>query len=494
LLDENLSPAIVVTLAQERVDVDLVRDRGDSMRPITSFSRARVSGGQDRRNVCPTSWRNSRIDISGPVSTSISTLSSTRSGHRSPTELHALLPVPGQPHLVTFGREEPAQALRQRTVPTWANIETDLPSSTRRKTWRSNDVGECPRGSSRDSPQPLGSLPECRSGRAHMDQELDRFKRSNLCEYAVSRGYRLIRRESTRAGGTRGSTASSVLLHHAGTDDKIVARLDRDGHWTYFSVRDDRDNGTIIDFALRRGARTISEVREELRAWAGDQRPSTERSAPAVVSAPKADRAAVIAAYERARSVPNHAYLNGRGIRPETLAFPRFAGTWRVDDRGDLLFPHRDGPAPEDVCGFERKSARFAGFSAGGTKTLWISNKRHDDVRLVMTEAVIDAFSYHQLQPDDRTRYASTSGAFGERQAVHVAAAIARMPAGSTLVIATDNDEAGERLASKIMVLAGRTRVARHAPPIGKDWNECLQRYERDYIRSLDVPSRGRER
>jgi hypothetical protein len=327
-----------------------------------------------------------------------------------------------------------------------------------------------------------------------MDQELERFKRINLCDYAVSRGYRLVRGEGTRAGGARGSTASSLLLRHPTTDDKIVARLDSDGHWTYFSVRDDRDNGTIIDFTMRRGAPTIAAVREELRAWAGEQRVPMVSSPPPLVSVARGDRTVVVAAYGRARSIANHPYLNMRGIRPETLACSRFAGTWRVDGRGDLLFPHRDGPRPEDLCGFERKNARFAGFSAGGTKALWASNTRPDDARLVMTEAVIDAFSYHQLQPDDRARYASTSGAFGERQAVHVTGAFTRMPAGSTIVIATDNDEAGERLATKIMTLAGKMAVERHAPPLGKDWNEYLQRHERDYIRSLGGPIHGRSR
>jgi hypothetical protein len=328
-----------------------------------------------------------------------------------------------------------------------------------------------------------------------MDEELDRFKRADLCDYAASCGYRLVRREATRGGGTRGSTPSSLLMRHPTTDDKIVVRVDRDGHWTYFSVRDDRDNGTIIDFVLRRGAATISAVRDELRAWTGEVRPPP---APPLVRQPASssnlDRATVRAAYARATAVSNHSYLNARGIRPETLACPRFAGTWRVDGRGDLLFPHRDGPGLEDVCGFERKNARFAGFSAGGTKTLWISNTRQDDTKLVMTEAVIDAFSYQQLQPDDHARYVSTSGAFGERQGAHVAAAIARMPPGSTVVVATDNDDAGERLAAKIVALASGARVARHAPPLGKDWNECLQRHERDYIRSLGLPSRGHER
>jgi hypothetical protein len=322
-----------------------------------------------------------------------------------------------------------------------------------------------------------------------VDQELDRFKRINLAEYAASGGYRVVRREPTRGGGSRGSTTSSLLMRHATTDDKIVVRLDRDGHWTYFSIRDDRDNGTIIDFVLRRGARSIAAVREELRSWVGDLRPSTLSLASPSVSA-KRDRAIVRTLYERARSIPNHPYLNARGIRPETLACPRFAGTWRVDRRGDLLFPHRDGPDPEDVCGFERKNARFAVFSAGGTKAVWASNARDDDSRLVITEAVVDAFSYHQLQPGERTRYLSTSGSIGERQARWISVAIARLPPGSLVLVATDNDDAGDKLAEKIGTLGGG-RYERHRPPAGKDWNDYLQRHERDYIRTLGL--RGRD-
>ncbi len=325
-----------------------------------------------------------------------------------------------------------------------------------------------------------------------MDEELDRFKRINFCEYAVSRGYRLIRREAARGGGSRGSTASSLLLRHSSTDDKIVARLDRDGHWTYFSVRDDRDNGTIIDFVLRRGARTLSEVRRELRAWTGE----IHSPVPSIVrtKAMDPDRTTIRQVFARASMVADHPYLNNRGLRRETLTSARFAGTWRVDARGDLLFPHFDGPRPEGLCGFERKSARFSGFSAGGRKTVWVSNTLPGDNALVITEAVIDAFSYHQLQPSERTRYLSTSGSIGERQARHVAAAIAKLPPRSLLALATDNDEAGDRLADKIGNLGADARYERHRPPAGKDWNEWLQRCERDYIRSLGHSNPGRSR
>jgi hypothetical protein len=41
-------------------------------------------------------------------------------------------------------------------------------------------------------------------------------------------------------------------LAHPTSGDKVIVRLNPDGHWTYFSVRDDRDNGTVIDFVFHR--------------------------------------------------------------------------------------------------------------------------------------------------------------------------------------------------------------------------------------------------
>ena len=314
-----------------------------------------------------------------------------------------------------------------------------------------------------------------------MDEELDRFKRMNLAEYAASRGYRLVGREPIRGGGSRGSTSSSLLMRHPTTDDKIVVRLDTDGHWTYFSVRDDRDNGTIVDFLQRRGASTIAQVRHELRSWCGENRLTEIHT----TVGRSRDPTAIRDTFAQTRIAANHSYLNVRGLGPETLGDSRFVGTWRVDQRGNLLFPHYDRFDGEQLCGFERKNARFAGFVAGGTKTIWVSNAREDDARIVFTEAVIDAFSYHQLHPDPRTRYASASGAIGERQARHVSAAIARLSPGSLVVLATDSDDAGDKLADKIATLGRGAPYERHRPPAGKDWNEWLQRCEREFIRSL---------
>ena len=90
--------------------------------------------------------------------------------------------------------------------------------------------------------------------------ELDAFKREiNLTEYAAACGYELDHAASSRC--------SAVLVH--GNGDKVVVAKDLDGHWIFFSVRDDQDNGTIIDFVQRRTGGSLGEVRKELRPWIG---------------------------------------------------------------------------------------------------------------------------------------------------------------------------------------------------------------------------------
>jgi len=93
------------------------------------------------------------------------------------------------------------------------------------------------------------------------DRTLIEFKTGiNLVEFATSYGYVLDRRETS---------GNSAVMRHAGGDKIIVARAAH-GHWVYFSVRDDADNGTIIDFIQHRNqGATLGHVRRELAAWSG---------------------------------------------------------------------------------------------------------------------------------------------------------------------------------------------------------------------------------
>src|SRR3989442_13032335 len=91
------------------------------------------------------------------------------------------------------------------------------------------------------------------------DSELDAFKREiDLRQFAVSLGYEMDRRESWRG--------STVLRRGA---DKIVVKRNGNGHYVFFSVRDDRDHGTVIDFLQRRQNLSLGVVRQILRPWIG---------------------------------------------------------------------------------------------------------------------------------------------------------------------------------------------------------------------------------
>ncbi len=89
-------------------------------------------------------------------------------------------------------------------------------------------------------------------------KQLERFKTEiNLVEYATSIGYEYLQQES--------SANSAVLRHNSG--DKVLVATDTDGQGIYFSLNNDGDNGTIIDFVQHRRNFSLGELRKELRPW-----------------------------------------------------------------------------------------------------------------------------------------------------------------------------------------------------------------------------------
>ncbi|MGB5631350.1 MAG: toprim domain-containing protein, partial [Waterburya sp.] len=299
-------------------------------------------------------------------------------------------------------------------------------------------------------------------------EELEKFKTQiNLVEYAQSQGYQYISQKS--------SQNSAVLAHDNG--DKIIVATDTDGHGVYFSVKDDHDNGTIIDFVQNRSSVGLSEVRKELRNW--NQLPRTQpakftpRDKPQPINS---DRLKIIKAVSRFKVVQEHDYLEKRGIDQSILKSDRFIGTVAIDSRGNAIFPHYDS---NGITGFTAKNENYTGFSKGGTKALWRSQTQESDRRLVITESAIDAMSYHQLHSKDNphTRYISTGGTVSSSQLDLIKTAMADITKiGGEIVIATDNDRAGNKLAQTLTVEApSKSAVSRELPQQGKDWNELLQ-------------------
>jgi hypothetical protein len=302
-----------------------------------------------------------------------------------------------------------------------------------------------------------------------VDSELESFKTDiDLRAYAAGQGYQLDKRDSWRG---------CAVMRHPVTDDKVVIKRSLDGHYVYFSVRDDRDNGTIIDFVQFRQRQSLGAVRKELRPWIG----MPPVPVPAFPSLPKTekDRIKVEATYAGMEdAIGGHPYLEReRALPGALLALDRFAGQVRIDNRGNAVFPHFDA---QGLSGYEIKNKNFTGFASGGLKGLWLSREEAFDNCLVFCESAIDALSYAVLFPDDRTRYASIGGKPNPVQPGLIGAAVSRMPKYSKVVAAMDADADGGKLAEVVREAVQHSQredlVFVFQEPFGfKDWNDQLR-------------------
>jgi hypothetical protein len=114
-------------------------------------------------------------------------------------------------------------------------------------------------------------------------------------------------------------------MRHPLSNDKVIIKRSMDGHYVYFSVRDDRDNGSIIDFVQNRQKLSIGAVRKELRPWIG-QAPMPVPEFPVLHKTEK-DRMKVEMSWVCMEPITDgHPYLeHERAIPGAVLTLDRFA-------------------------------------------------------------------------------------------------------------------------------------------------------------------------
>jgi Toprim-like/Protein of unknown function (DUF3991) len=301
------------------------------------------------------------------------------------------------------------------------------------------------------------------------DPKLDAFKTDiNLVEYAASCGYELLRHESSRNSAAMKS----------GAGDKIIVSRNGRGFWIYFSVHDDGDNGTIVDFVLHRAARgNLGKVKQELGPWlSGTIDHPSRRDLPRLELEPSSkDRQRVLAALAKMRHVVEHPYLVARGLDRSVTNDRRFAGQVLMDDRRNAVFPHHD---EHGVCGYESKNRGFTGFAPGGEKGIWGSHSREGDDALILAESAIDAMSYFAVKRREGM-YLSTAGAWNPKTPSLILATLDGLPSSAEVVLAFDNDDQGRKYVEHARaLLAGRSNpiVVDLPPSPDKDWNDHLRR------------------
>ncbi|TKB23515.1 DUF3991 domain-containing protein [Desulfopila sp. IMCC35006] len=292
--------------------------------------------------------------------------------------------------------------------------------------------------------------------------ELNYFKKNiDLREFAASHGYFLDKKKS--------SQTSSVMRNIDG--DKLVMAIDnKSSCYVYFSIRNPHDNGTIIDFLTNRNHGNLGEIRKILRGWLGISTAKKDLPVFQKLKATDKDTRQAISEYEQAVHVSHSGFLEWRGLDMVLLNSPRFKNRFKMDRRGNILFPHynRNG-----LCGFEKKNYHFTGFSGGGVKGLWSSVCFKDDQCLVISESAIDGISYQALHNLLFTRFISIGGSMNPDQLELLFLAMCKMEGGQ-VHLAFDNDKDGEKIADQVRGIAPKGVTISRPLPNNNDWNQDL--------------------
>lgn len=304
------------------------------------------------------------------------------------------------------------------------------------------------------------------------------FKRDiNLPAFAAMFDYEIDRKKTTKTSIAMKSSNDKVIITKKG------------GIWVYFSVFDDQDSGTIVDFVSNRSTKSIPEIGRLLADWSGLEAPLPVYD----VEAPVFDPTRVQLIFDRCRTIQNHEYLESRGLGSDLLSSDRFAGRIFTDRYDNAVFPHFRN---RQVCGLELKNRERGILVKGSQKTFWRSNAKKSDNTLVLTEAVVDALSYQQLFRLDDAMYLATGGGVSASQCQLLADLLGSTSNIEKVLIATDADGGGDRIAERLIKAIDASEfsgeVLRHRPEKqGDDWNDVLIKNPKSERVSFPLPRKS---
>ena len=296
------------------------------------------------------------------------------------------------------------------------------------------------------------------------DTELEGFKQNiNLCEFAESLGFSLDRSKSSRR----------VKVYRL-DQDKIIVWVGDGGHWVYRNERNHSDHGSIVDFVMKQEGCNLGRARIALRRYLGaspHSSPSCPKERP-TATAQGQDGGCykkALAVWNAARWSPEPAYLLARGLNRATLGDPRFADTFRVDKRGNVIFPHHDR---QGMIGYELRSATLKTIGANVHKALWISRNLKEATSIVIAESSINAISHAQLHGGSHA-YVAIAGQPSSLQRDLLPGLLAKAyKRGATVLTGFDNDPSGDKY-HEMLELLSPVPLAR-LTPTANDWNEDL--------------------
>lgn len=319
-------------------------------------------------------------------------------------------------------------------------------------------------------------------------EELNRFKREiNLAEYAQSFGYAVDRKKSTKI---------SPVLKKDG-DTLIVGQSKADGHYIYFNANNDSDRGSIIDFVKNRTGETLGHIRKRLRNWLNIPQPQVERVEvkPAALDEIELQLAKDNAvAYwdsieEKKLFTGDLRHIPSKYLVSENVDDVKFDGN-------QWYFALRD--ADQEICGVEirNKEGKNARLASGHKKGIFAVGGFSADhcKKIILTESTIDAKSAEVIAGGG-TYWSHTFISIGGNAGIVAERALKKLCSqlpNAIIIIATDNDEAGDKHAQRLMNIIGNDREYERFRPTEKDLNDDLPKFKAEQVQKQQrTQSRG---
>ena len=276
-----------------------------------------------------------------------------------------------------------------------------------------------------------------------------------LVDYALGQGWTRDKEKS--------SNRVSVLRSGG---DKIIVTMGRGHHEIFKSLRDDGSHGDVVDFVMWSEGKTLQEALESLGGY--EEPPLPSGSSNGSTGATRGSRSDVVSYWHGCRWIAKHGYLRRRGL-DAALGAGRFADCYRMDGKGNAVFPHVDR---QGVCGAERRNVEFKGMQSGSIKGLWLSANVKTAKEILIAESPIDCMSHFELFSGDFA-YCSLGGEISEYQFSLVEGLITKaIHRQVKIVVGTDNDDGGNKYYQRLQSLS--SVELERAMPTTKDWNSDL--------------------
>lgn len=313
-----------------------------------------------------------------------------------------------------------------------------------------------------------------------ISSDLDRVKREvNLIQHVASMGYKINDQKSSKTW--------AVMETY---DDKILIKngVNKNGHWTYKSLVDDSEKGTVVDFMLKRGF-SYTDIRSLSSHHLDDSVVKKHSSLSPELSDLNIQHNLSREYFSGVKEKLFDNYLTARGIEKETYA--SYLGiSLKVGSKAVFgLYQGLDSNGKGTMCstisylfGFDRsgntESKKY--FQKGLSRGLSVLKDPSVSVsKIVITESPIDALSHKQIHKEpSSTMYLATCGSITKSIEQDLFNVLKGAKSNNQeVVFAFDNDQGGSKLLESIQRIAKEQDVQFSSiPPCkSKDWNQQLQ-------------------